>query len=152
MGDTSYLSSDVFHKINHRLRPAPSRIDLRNHIKRVIKLFPDTGGGITFEPQDHRALLNAITDTKAFAKDDRGNFFGALASAATSGLGIRQIGLTSLHWQKMPGVRNLFPVVQPRKPGHSGFLLGKLHVRVFSPGRLCQGAIQSSSVNPGMLA
>jgi hypothetical protein len=107
MADTSYLTSDVFIKINHRLQPAPYRIDLCKHIKRVIKLYPDTGGGITFEPQDHQALTRALTDTKAFAKDDRGNFFGALASAATTGLGMREIGPSSVHWQIAPQVCNV---------------------------------------------
>lgn len=84
------------------------KIDLGDHIKRVIKMGATTGEGFSFEPVDHKMFRLALQKTKKFFPDNgpysHGDAIGTIAASATNGEGWREEGLLSLHCAIAPEV------------------------------------------------
>ncbi|WP_315830999.1 hypothetical protein [Bradyrhizobium prioriisuperbiae] len=83
--------------VNERLNGRGMRIALDDHIDYVCYASDIAGEGIFFRPKSSGEFTAAITDTRMFHHDDRGDPFGRMAASATIGEGYREVSTPSLH-------------------------------------------------------
>ena len=83
--------------ISERFHGRGMNIDLDSHIDYVCYGSDIIGEGIAFRPKSAADFTQAILDTRLFHHDDRSDFFGKKAAAATIGEGYREVSTPSLH-------------------------------------------------------